>query len=106
MKEILTTAIIFSLMQTGIFIATQPGMLLGKPIGMFDQWLSMKLRQPVYEIVRKPLYACLQCMASFWTIVFYCIAQPHEFIYLIPLIFCICGLNTLMRGIINPLIEP
>lgn len=84
-----TIAIKLSLIITAIHLLFQQGMLLGwfriMTANMFDWLFGLK----VSTYIQKPLWECLPCMASFWTIIL-------TFSVNLELIFIVCGINILI----------
>ena len=67
--------------------------------GMILYWLKRYLeRLPV--LLKKPLFECLICMSSLWTIVYY-IVFGLPFVQLPESILIVCGINTLLSIIIE-----
>lgn len=105
----LIQAIILSLIITAIYILFQEGMLLGWfRIGVENKvdesciWLAKKFKKenPVLtgkkwsKYIQKPLWGCLICMASIWTVV---LTGAID----VKLIFIVCGINVIIDKFIN-----
>jgi hypothetical protein len=92
----LTLALTISLFTIGIHAATWDGMIL-EPIRI---WLDSKLSNKYGKYVKKPLYECLICMSSVWTIIYsllnYGCINTSTFI----LIIVVAGINTLLMHFI------
>jgi hypothetical protein len=90
----LVQAIILSLQITAVYIVFQQGMLLGdvkiKAANYFDKYLGPTKSR----YVQKPIWDCLMCMASVWTIIL-------TLSFNIPLMLLVCGINTLIDKIIH-----
>lgn len=97
-------AIILSLQITAIYIVFQQGMLLGwlriGAANLLDDSFGfcckkMNIDSPLLTgkklslYIQKPLWECLMCMSSVWTIVL-----THSFN--IKLILLVCGINSLI----------
>lgn len=90
----LTQAIILSLQITAIYILWQQGMLLAKTriflANKFDKWFGAKQS----KVIQKPLWDCLACMSSVWTIV---LTKTIN----IPLILIVCAINFIISKMIE-----
>lgn len=93
MIDLLATSIVFSLIITAIHISFWQGMIFG----IFRVDVLDKICP---KILRKPLYECLPCMASIWTIVL-SIAFGILSIKPIVLILIVCGINALIDSFLN-----
>lgn len=86
MTDFLTHVITCSLFCVGLHAVTGEGMLLEfvvKPIAKAPHW------------VKKPLYSCPPCTASFWGSAYYLTFVAIDFkIFLF--IFCVAGLNAVL----------
>lgn len=90
----LQLVVILSFMITGIYTAFQQGNVLG--------WLRIFLANQMDKAigikwsryVQKPLWDCLPCMASLWTIVLTWSVDPL-------LVIAVCGLNALFDTFIH-----
>ena len=82
-------AIILSLQITAIYIVFQQGMFLG----WFRIWTANRLEKlldkKISRYIQKPVWDCLMCMSSVWTI-----ALTRSFN--IELILLVCGINSLI----------
>lgn len=81
--------VLVSLMITGIYVSFQDGNILS-PVRVFvanglDKFLGKKWSR----VIQKPLWDCLACMASLWTIA---LTQRFD----IGLILAVAGLNALI----------
>lgn len=72
----------------------QEGMLLGWLRVEVANYLDERLGAKRSLFVQKPLWECIICMASIWTIILTLSIN-------IPLIFVVCGINTLIDKFIN-----
>jgi hypothetical protein len=62
--------------------------------GMVLNWTKQYLeRLPV--LIRKPLFECLICMSSLWSIGYF-IFKGYPIIQLPETIFIVCGINTII----------
>jgi len=67
--------------------------------GMVLNWLKPYLELlPV--LIKKPLFECLICMSSLWTIIYY-IVFSLPLVKLPESILIVCGINTLLSIIIE-----
>lgn len=65
-----------------------------------DDWIKSHSRK--YDYLMKPVTECLTCMASFHTVLMWCVL-PHDiaWYYLPILIICVSGLNSLLKKALN-----
>lgn len=78
-------------------IFTWKGMLL-YPVG---KWLQLRLN----KYIKKPLFDCPMCMASFWTLMYWLIIQGEISILTFVMMLTVCGINTLLNTLIYALRE-
>lgn len=78
-------------------IFTWKGMLL-KPVG---DWLDLRLN----KYIKKPLFTCPMCMASYWTLMYWLIIQGEISILTFVMMLTVCGINTLLNTLIYALHE-
>ena len=83
-------AVILSLQITAIYIVFQQGMLLGWVRIVTANLLDNLLDIRISRYIQKPLWDCLMCMSSIWTI-----ALTRSFD--IKLILVVCGINCLIE---------
>jgi len=88
----LLIALKLSLIITGIYTSTQDGMIFG-----FIRPLLFSL--PVW--LKKPLYLCLTCMASFWTLALWLLFANAYTWHVIPVVFIVAGLNSIVISILE-----
>lgn len=89
----LVTGFIISFITIAIHIIfTWKGMLLYK----VGKWLQLRL--PTY--VKKPLFDCPMCMASFWTLVYWLYKYQSVSVQTLIMMFIVCGINTLLSSAI------
>lgn len=87
-----------SLFCTGLFVAMNGRDMILVPVA---NWLSHYLP----EIVRKPLFECLICMASVWTLVYW-LVFVRDFWAELPLtLFMVAGINAIISVAIKPLFD-
>jgi hypothetical protein len=87
-------AIILSLIITGLHVAFQPGNVLS-PVRVFlANGLDKILDNKWSKYVQKPLWDCLACMSSVWTIVL-------TWSFDIRVILAVCGLNVIISRLIE-----
>lgn len=89
----LQTIAVLSLSITGIHAAFQQGNVLGWLRIAVANWLDKVFGVKVSRYVQKPLWDCLPCMASVWTIVLTVSIN-------VPLILGVCGLNACIERLI------
>lgn len=99
MNELLTISLIISLCITAIFATTWKNMLLHDVSLFIKKWLEEHKMKLVY----KPLFGCLICMSSFWTVIAWFFLD-FGFL-LIPVVLCVAGINTIITAIITPIID-
>lgn len=87
-------AIILSLTITAIYMLFQQGMLLGWFRIMIANLFDRLLDKNWSRYLQKPLWDCLTCMSSVWTIVL-----TLSFNW--KLILLVCGINTLIDKFLN-----
>lgn len=94
MQETLFKCLVLSLMITAIHAAFLEGNILFpvkvKGAKLFEKLLGWKWA----KIVQKPLYDCLTCMASVWTI-----ALTWSFD--IKTILVVCGINVIIEKVLD-----
>ncbi len=93
-------AIELSLIITAIYVCTWDGMIFEKP-RIFIQNLLDCMGLGFSLWVQKPLFGCLMCMSSFWTIALTIWDTPYNVVF--RLIFLVCGINTIINSIIKNL---
>ena len=108
--ELLLFCLTVSLACTAIHVAvTWDGMAL-KFIKRGYWWVwnyidPCKRTGPISVFIAKPLFDCLICMASFWTVFFWlCYIKPITFELLFAVLIT-CGINVVIRCIINQMTE-
>lgn len=89
MTELLTFCILSCFFCTGMFVAFNgPGMILNSVSDNLDLFCP--------EWLRKPLYECLSCMASIWSVVLWIAIYQSLSFKLIVAIVITCGMNTVV----------
>jgi hypothetical protein len=87
-------ALILSIQITAIYTLFQQGMLLGwfriMCANKIDRWFGLKWSR----YIQKPVFDCLPCMASVWTIF---LTNGFD----IKLILTVCGINVLINKILD-----
>lgn len=91
----LTTALTISLITIGIHASTWDGMIL-QPI---REWLDWKLSNKYGKYIKKPLYDCLICMSSVWTVLCF-FAIDFNIAELPLLVLIVAGINTILMHLI------
>jgi hypothetical protein len=104
---ILEQACILSMKITGIYMACREGMIFGNlkaRLATFFDWIfGLKMS----KIVQKPLWDCLICMSSFWTIIMYARVTDYSGFYsidlidLVEMILVVCGINAIIDKLIE-----
>jgi hypothetical protein len=89
----LTNIIILSLSITAIHVAFAEGNVLS-PVRVAIANILDKISLKASRYIQKPLWDCLPCMASVWTIVLTLTIQPF-------LILAVCGLNVIVEKFIE-----
>jgi hypothetical protein len=103
MEKLFLFCTLSSFMSCGMFIAFNgPNMILNSVAFYLD------LRCPAW--LRAPLYECLSCMASVWTIVLWLILKAAAIdcispALLIPAIIITCGMNTVVAYPVSKLLS-
>jgi hypothetical protein len=108
--ETILTALKISLICTAAFASTWKGMIFHKPV----QWIEAKIISFCQFFIRKmdvarqagiafckPLFGCLVCMSSFWTLLYWLIFGGFNPVIMILLV---CGINTIINAVIAPII--
>jgi len=90
--------IYISLFCTGLFVAMNAKGMLLVPVANF---LSTYLP----EWICKPIFECLVCMSSVWTVVFWTVFVQKDYWHIIPAMFIVAGLNTIIYALINVLFD-
>lgn len=90
--------IYISLYCTGLFIVMNGENMLLVPVANF---LTSKLPQWIC----KPLYECIVCMASFWSISYWFLFVREDWHLLIPFMFIVAGINGIISAILKPLFD-
>lgn len=93
-KETLIQALCISLMITGIYATTWNDMIFHKPAMALKKWLTAKGVNTLY----KPIFGCLICMSSVWTLLGWIITGFG--FKLIPVMLCVAGINTLLTALV------
>lgn len=88
----LSTVLTISLITIGIHASTWDGMIL-EPIRI---WLDSKLSNKYGKYIKKPLYECLICMSSVYTIIYSVLTYGCISANTLVLIITVAGLNTLL----------
>lgn len=107
MGEYIVNGLIISLICIGINALTWKGMLLEKVAlkveGIIFILLSWnKNAKTASEWICKPLFSCLACMSSVWTLMAWC-ASNGSFNLMIEMLV-VCGLNVVGAAIINDIL--
>ena len=88
-------AITISLQITALYILFQQGSLFGPAKVFFANTFDKYLGKRNSLMLQKPLWECMVCMSSFWTIVISCSID-------LPLMLCVCGINyTIYKAFFN-----
>jgi hypothetical protein len=89
----LEKAITISLQITAIYVLFQQGSLLGFVRIYFANLLDKHFDKIKSIYIQKPLWDCLCCMSSFWTIVL-------TWSFDVKLLLCVCGCNCIIYHLI------
>ncbi len=87
-------AIILSLQITAIHVLFLDGMLLAPLRIKMANMIDKAFGKAKSRMIQKPLWDCLACMASVWTII---LTQSFD----IGLILIVCGINALISKILD-----
>jgi len=88
------TSIILSLQITAIYFIFQQGMLLGWFRIMMANHIDLVYGKKASRYIQKPLWDCLICMSSVWTIIL-------TLTFDIKLMLLVCGINVFIDQILN-----
>lgn len=88
----LEKAIIISLQITAIYVLFQQGSLLGGVRIYLSNMLDKYFSKVTSIYIQKPLWECLFCMSSVWTIL---LTMSFD----IKLILCVCGANCIIYNL-------
>ena len=98
MIELFVFCLLVSLFCTGIFIVMNGEDMLLVQVANF---LSSRLA----EWICKPLFECLPCMASIWSVVLWLAWQRSLSFTLLVVIPIVCGMNGIVSSIIKNLFD-
>lgn len=87
-------ALILSLQITAIYIVFQQGMLLGWFRIMMANVLDKRFGMLRSRYIQKPLWDCLPCMASVWTIILMWKID-------VRMILLVCGVNVIINKFLD-----
>ena len=96
LQNLLILPLIISLMIIGIHATTWQKMIFYHPA----KWLKSKL--PVW--LHKPLFSCVICMSSVWSLLFMCIFGFPKWHFMPFVILIVAGINTIITSIIAQII--
>lgn len=97
-------ALKISLIITAIYSVTREGMIAHPIRTRIKTFLDKKIGQQVSEIITKPLFECLVCMSSFWTLVlmwFWIDVSIYSSVYVLLLILTVSGINSIINHFIK-----
>lgn len=95
--ELFIFCVLSSFFCCGLFVAFNgPNMIL-KPVA---QWLDFNC----IEILKKPLYECLMCMSSIWTVFLWTLFVQKFSFNIIIAIVVVCGMNSVLAYRIKKLL--
>jgi len=92
--SIIITAIILSLQITAIYIVFQQGMVLGWFRIMVANMMDWLLGNIKSRYIQKPLWDCLPCMASVWTVILMWKID-------VGMILIVCGINVIINKFLD-----
>ena len=73
--------------------------------GMLFNWIQPHLEILLHPELRKPMYECMNCMASLWTIFFWCVyVKPISFDLLFAILI-VSGMNKLICAFLEKATE-
>jgi len=111
--EAILTAFQISLICVGIYATTWPGMIFCR----LARWIEAKILSLCKLFTKemtvahrwvlticKPLFGCLICMSSFWTIFYWIISGSPLSIHIVSLMLTVCGINVIITAVISHLI--
>ena len=96
--SILELTILTSLLIMGFRRATEHGLILEKIGDILDKDYKNK----IITFILKPIYTCIYCMSSIYSIVMYSIFMEYSLtsIYELPIIIlAVCGLNGIIYNL-------
>lgn len=105
----LLTASLISLYCTGIYVATRKGMILysfrkaieGLLLSTINRLFGIRVQDPYRTALTicKPLFGCLMCMSSVWTLFFFLVfgIDWWNILFLIPIV---AGINSIINSLI------
>lgn len=88
------TALILSLQITAVYIVFRQGMLLGWFRIMMANVLDKRFGMLRSRYIQKPLWDCLPCMASVWTIILMWKID-------VRMILLVCGMNVIINKFLD-----
>ena len=101
MSDLLLYCLVITLKNTAAFIIFRQGMLLSRiriaGANILDSFLDKKTS----KIIQKPLWDCLVCMSSLWTIIWLIIDGETEVTTYINTILVVCGMATIISSLIT-----
>lgn len=111
--ETLLIALKFSLIITAIYATTWRGMIFSRSAQWIQERIALwmlsigydsKKAQDTARYLVKPLFGCLICMSSFWTIILYPYLVPKLDVNIVYLMLTVCGINVIISGIISSIL--
>lgn len=90
------TCLIVSMKITAIYYSMFPGNILSRVRIAFANVFDKVFGDVASRIIQKPLWDCLPCMASVWTVI---ITWSID-INTIPMILVVCGINVIIESAI------
>lgn len=100
-------ALQISLIITAIYSTTMDGMIFHPIRATIKTILDKVVGQELSEIISKPLFDCLTCMSSFWTLVlmwFYIDISTYSLydsVYVLLLMLTVCGINSIINHFVS-----
>ena len=95
-----THALYVSLIITGFYIACQSGYVLEYPKGWIQTLLD-KVFGKYSKYIQKPLFGCMLCMSSVWTISLSLVFGWFTLFELPFAILIVCAINALILSVIK-----
>lgn len=94
--------ILASLVSTGVFVCTREEMILFPLVKAYDK-VQYMVSGGLLKFIRKPLFDCLYCQGSVYGALAYIISTRSISWEIVPVMFAVCGLNSVIAEIIRKL---
>lgn len=115
MITIIELVFIISLVCTGIYACTWEGMIFYPLVKLYDKAINKLMHIGhnkkcflvpgiVLLFLRKPLFGCMICMSSVWTLMIW-LVLGFKINWMLPVVMlAVCGINTCIVSIIKDII--